>query len=126
METPKQDWTERFDEKFSDKGMVIKEGIPQIYATTKEAIKSFISDLLEQKEKDRYWEACTGCKDGHPSFWKTVVESPEWQLWEKEQSRRFSSQEMDDIFDVDECAECGHISPKHFSEFMKFITYIKK
>lgn len=55
------------------------------------------------------------CSDGwHDSFWKTVVESPQWLAWVKENQR-------EPKFDIDECQECGWISQKHFQAFIKFI-----
>lgn len=53
---------------------------------------------------------CPGCKEGHDTFWKSVVESPQWLAWEESSPK----------WDVDECRECGHISQGHFQAFMKF------
>ena len=70
------------------------------------------------------------CSDGyHPSFWKTVVESPEWKLWQEEQQKRFhqlatTKNTKIEAFDIDECQECGWISPAHFQSFIKFIKYL--
>ena len=65
------------------------------------------------------WEI--GCSDGpHNSFWKTVVTSPEWQAWEKENSRRMHEEPIGNCFDVDECRECGWMSVEHFKEFIAF------
>lgn len=61
-----------------------------------------------------YWQPCTGCKDGHPSFWKTVIESPQWKKWQEEQMKN-------PTYDISEVEECGIISPKHFQDFLKFI-----
>ena len=66
------------------------------------------------------------CSDGsHPTFWKTVVESPQWLAWENEVARRFHVMVTENVdvlgvFDVDECRECGYISPKHFQDFLRF------
>lgn len=61
------------------------------------------------------------CSDGsHPSFWKTVVTSPQWKRWEIEVSRRLSTASALPVFDVDECQECNWLSPEHFQEFLKF------
>ena len=61
----------------------------------------------------------------HDSFWKTVVQSPQWEAWCKEVSRRFQEQKdlpiVSGVYDVDECAECGWISKEHFQDFIKFI-----
>lgn len=80
-------------------------------------------------EKARY---SIPCSDGsHSSFWKVVVESKEWELWEKEVSRRMNrhnknhSKIYKGVWDVDECRECGWISPEHFRDFLKFVKKIK-
>ena len=64
-----------------------------------------------------YWynPPCSGCKEGHPSFWKTVTESPQWKLWQKEQMKNPSR-------DMAEVEGLGCISPEHFQEFLKFIN----
>jgi len=79
---------------------------------------------LNEKDRD------CGCP--HSSFWKTVVESPQWRGWELDicASMRKSNelgwenpeskQYRDRCFDVDECAACGWISPRHFQEFLLF------
>ena len=58
---------------------------------------------------------CSGCEGGHDTFWKSVVESPQWEAWEK----------SNDHWDVDECRECGHISQDHFQAFMAFSVAAK-
>ena len=73
----------------------------------------------------RYFEQCGGCPEGHSSFWKTFIESPQWLEWEKEQSKRFSESAGNPAikcFDYDESRECGWISQKHFQEFLNFVT----
>lgn len=67
---------------------------------------------------DRWSAKCPGCPDGHPSFWKTVVESPQWKAWEKYQSGKQQA------YDVDECRECDVMSSAHFQAFMEFILEI--
>jgi hypothetical protein len=82
---------------------------------------------IEKEQNERYWSPCEGCKDGHPSFWKTVVESPQWKLWQGEQSRRLHLLCQEKLpknvatYDMPEVEECGWISPGHFQEFLKFI-----
>jgi hypothetical protein len=71
----------------------------------------------------KYWEKCSGCPEGHPSFWKTIVESPQWKEWYKENSRRMHLEPIGQCFDVDECQECGWFSQHHFQEFMDFTTF---
>jgi hypothetical protein len=61
------------------------------------------------------------------SFWKTVLESPQWNRWQKEQARRLSLMVKDKlpktetVYDMPEVEECGWISQKHFQDFLKFI-----
>lgn len=63
------------------------------------------------------------CSDGfHNSFWATVIESPQWDLWEKEVYRRFHTESKEGVWDVDECRECNWISPEHFQDFLKFLN----
>ena len=85
-------------------------------------------------ERDRYYSECLGC-GGHPSFHRTVIESPQWKLWQVEQERRmknFSSAKKGfakndkqtdyGIYDMAEVEECGHISQEHFQGFLKFVV----
>jgi hypothetical protein len=51
-------------------------------------------------------------KDGHPSYYRTVVDTEEWQLWGKV-AHEFG-------FDWHESVECGWLSPKHFTAFLKW------
>ena len=85
--------------------------------TTDRLLKSFIRQhltrLVEQMDKERYWYFCVGCPEGHSSFWKTVIESPQWKVWQTQQIKN-------PTYDMSEVEECGWISPKHFQEFMKF------
>lgn len=78
----------------------------------------------ENCEKERYLSPCAGCRDGHPSFWKTIIESKYWKLWEKENSRRLKklcNGGKEKCYDVDECRELGAFGKEHFEEFIKFI-----
>src|SRR3990167_2627373 len=67
------------------------------------------------------------CRDGsHPSFWKTVVISPQWKAWRKEQQRRFNLLSKHQacnagVYDMSEVEECGWISSEHFQEFSCFV-----
>lgn len=68
------------------------------------------------------------CSDGdHNSFWKSVVESPQWYAWEKENAKRMNHTDgpTKDCYDVDECRECGWISPAHFRSFLDFCKTLK-
>ena len=60
-----------------------------------------------------YNEPCHGC-GFHPSFWKTVISSPQWSKWVK-----YAEPKM--IYDFSEVEEMGCISPEHFQDFIKFI-----
>lgn len=64
-------------------------------------------------DKDHYLYKCSGCPEGHNSFWKTIIESPQWKKWEKIANKKG--------YDYCECSECGWMSQKHFQEFIKFI-----
>lgn len=70
-------------------------------------------EVFEEKGLHRYWEPCAGCKDGHPSIWKTLVESPQWKAWYEHASKNM-------LYDVDESQELGAMSTKHFQDFMGF------
>ena len=92
-------------------------------------IQQHIKDCPQcnQEEKDRaYWKPCLGCKEGHPSFWATIIKSKEWEQWEKEISRRMHNKKKSKIYtgcwDTDECRGCGHFSPEHWKEFIEFLV----
>lgn len=74
-----------------------------------------------------YWSPCADCKEGYSSFHKTIIESPEWDMWCKEQDKRMREGKIvkgkfnKDIFNVCECEECGQISPDHWRAFIGFI-----
>jgi len=81
-------------------------------------------------DKDHWQYHCMGCKDPHPSYWKTVIESKEWDKWYKEQMKRMGECECFDgegkeckceTFDIDESMACNAISPDHFAAFCKFV-----
>ena len=68
-------------------------------------------------DKDHY---VFRCSDGyHPSFWKTVIESPQWKLW-KEAMTKGKVPERD----MPEVEECGWFSPEHFQDFLKFSSQL--
>ena len=74
-----------------------------------------------------YFALCSGCKDGHSSFHRTIIRTPEWSAWEKEVSRRMNkhirnkSKVFTGCWDVDECREAGWISEGHIKDFLKFV-----
>ena len=139
------DWEKEFDERFEllfegcseCGGCELVDNLETRYPIGKyhceydlEKIKNFIKSVeasayergKAEAEEARWWEPCSGCKDGHSSFWKTIVESKEWKSWEKEQRRRFSTEILEGCFDVDECRECGYIGAEHWQEFVKFLA----
>ena len=80
--------------------------------------------ICDTCEKAR-WE--WPCSDGtHPSFWKTLCTSPQWKVWQIEQSHRVSLLNKHQscnsgVYDMSEVEERGWISPEHLQEFFKFI-----
>lgn len=99
--------------------------LDELYPSTtnvKNALKEWFATELramrERCEKERYWSPCVGCPEGHPSFWKTVVESKAWDAWYEYQCSLPASHP--ERFDIDECQECGYISPEHFKAFLAF------
>lgn len=65
---------------------------------------------------------CRGCPEGHPSFWKTIIESEEWKKW-KEYNFKTSSHGN---YDFSEDEELGILGKEHWKEFCKFINQLKK
>lgn len=61
-----------------------------------------------------YCSPCSGCKDGHPSFWKTVIESPQWKEWSKEQQEHSTR-------DMPEVEEMGDYKPRTFSGVLEVL-----
>lgn len=59
-----------------------------------------------------YNQPCSGC-GFHPSFWKIVIESPQWAKWKK-----YAEPKM--RYDFSEVEGLGIISPEHFQAFMKY------
>jgi len=63
-----------------------------------------------------------------PTFYRTVIESPQWKAWEIEQAKRLHSilinadegGPIKGIYDMPEVVECGWISQEHFQDFLKF------
>lgn len=129
-----QNWEERFNKQFGTDGeekncdsIGRKAGCDDCSHNIEERqeYKSFIRQELsiaeqrgaekerEKCEVERYLAPCSGCKDGHPSFWKTVVESPQWKAW-----ATHAEKEM--LYDIPEVVQCGIISPRHFQDFLYF------
>lgn len=84
---------------------------------SREACVSFLRKSLTRiakvTERNAYWSPCLGCPEGHPSFWKTIVESDEWKRWEEVANEKG--------FDYDESRECGYLSPEHWQAFLAFL-----
>ncbi len=86
---------------------------------------------LEKALREPQWEfPCPG--DGpHPSYWKTVVTSPQWAAWQKEHARRFHDQRRSleaerTRLQLSTVTAGGAAPPpvaggdEHFQEFLKF------
>ena len=77
----------------------------------KEAIKENYDEFLRY-----YYNApCSGCPEGHASFHKTIIESPEWKAWSKVAH-----------YDIAECECLGICSEVHWRDFVKFITQAQR
>ena len=69
--------------------------------------------------------AIYNCSDGeHLSFWQAIVRQPEWELWCKEVARRMQKK-LKNVYDVDECSECGWMSKEHAKAFLSFIKTLR-
>lgn len=109
-----EEWEEEF-RKYFDKTLKPKK--QTIKNLDREIIIDFIRKLLlkaeERGREQAQWESpCSGCGI-HPSFWKTIVESSEWEKWEKVANEKG--------FDYDESREINAFSPKHCKAFFDFI-----
>jgi hypothetical protein len=113
MKNTKQKILKEFDKEFINYNQFSS------HKLLKEFISKSIDQALEvqadQLEKERYWVACAGCPEGHSSFWKTVVESEYWKQWTEYANKN-------QLYDVDECRECGWIGKSHFDAFIDYIT----
>ena len=76
--------------------------------------KEHIEELKQESKEFRYfWSPCEGCPEGHSSFWKTIIESKQWEEWIKSEEGR--------NFDTSESQECGWFSKNHFTAFIERI-----
>jgi hypothetical protein len=73
--------------------------------------KDFIQEHYDEFLGYYYNSPCSGCKGGHSSFWKTIVESEEWKLWKA----------TNPMYDFAECEELGIMGKEHFKAFIDFI-----
>lgn len=97
---------------------------------TKEELKNHIKDIIEDQKDcplplevalDSYVDSLLSkfteevdLEYNKPTFYGTVVNSPEWQAWIKEN-------EQQPQFDVHESMETGWLSPGHFQAFLEFV-----
>lgn len=98
--------------------VVLAERVKELEAilfAKKMLIKTMVTERDEALTK---WHAhqknvpCSGCKNGHDTFWKSVIESPQWVEWARTTRD----------FDTAECEGCGHISGRHFQAFLEFCS----
>lgn len=71
--------------------------------------------------------------DQNSTFYQTVTSSPQWRAWRNQVHNNMldamqahadgdeKAYDKADIWDMDECEECGLISPAHFQSFLKFV-----
>jgi DNA-directed RNA polymerase subunit M/transcription elongation factor TFIIS len=83
-----------------------QEGGAQMNREQMELIKKNYDDFLNYY----YNSPCSGCPEGHSSFWKTVIESPQWKAWVASRPN----------YDIPECEALGIISKEHFQDFLRF------
>lgn len=58
----------------------------------------------------------------HPdNFYRTVIDSPEWELWTKHQEELHKNEDFENVFAVWDSIEIGRISPQHFKAFLEFV-----
>lgn len=55
----------------------------------------------------------------HPTYYQTVVHSPQFQLWVK-----YNESLDQPMFDTPESLECGWLSQNHFQAFLEFCNRI--
>ena len=77
-----------------------------------------------------YNQGAECCADKHPTFYGTIMKSPQWKAWYGEQMKRFrestvnektKKMEGEPVFDMDECVGIGAIGDEHMQEFFKFV-----
>jgi len=69
--------------------------------------------------------------DNEQDFYHTIIRSPQWEAWEKENDFNMLTNQyhsIDDykhkVFDTAESRDLGLISQEHWQEFIKFIKTI--
>ena len=82
-------------------------GQNEVEALTDEQIKKYYDQFLSY-----YYNApCSGCPEGHSSFWRTICKSPEWKAWKATHPH----------YDFPECEELGIMSATHWIDFIAFV-----
>lgn len=103
------------DDVMSDRG-TDKEIINKALASLDTLFPSEPKDNIKQHYDEflgyYYNSPCAGCKDGHPSFWKTIIESTAWGAWKNKNPMSY---------DFAECEEVGIMSKQHWIAFLEFI-----
>ena len=79
----------------------------------KKLTKKFLDKYWDEFLNAYYLQSCSGCPDGHSSFWRTIILSDEWKKW-----KEFNNYTN---WDFAENEELGIFSKKHFDAFIKFI-----
>lgn len=99
-------------------GMLNKEAYLDIAGKIMELWKSNEAIKENYDEFLRYYfnAPCSGCPEGHSSFWRTITRSPEWKAWT----------DTDPHYDIPECEELGIMGEQHWKDFVKFITQAHK
>lgn len=88
--------------------------------TDRKKLHRIFNDNYDELLKYYYCSPCSGC-GCHPSFWKTIIESKQWKLWQEEQDRRMAEDNCKGCYDMSEVEELGIISPEHWRDFLLFV-----
>ena len=96
--------------------------------------KKMIAELTEYKFNNKYMSLIKPepkPDDNEQDFYHTIIRSPQWEAWEKENDFNMLTNQyhsIDDykykVFDTAESRDLGLISQEHFQEFIKFIKTI--
>lgn len=69
-----------------------------------------------------YCQKCEGCPDGHSSFWKTIIESKEWEEWKK---YNFKISPYGN-WDFSACEETGIMSKEQWKALVEWLKRSEK
>jgi len=99
-------------DRFSKNGlMMLKEQADELTSEIAKALAPYMNKVSYDDFLKQYYNSpCEGCPEGHHSFWKTIIESKEWEGWKKVAH-----------YDIAECEELGIMSEEHFKGFVKFL-----